>query len=224
MDYAPFKEGTIPVGAPFELTALPPESPLPPWSHEERNALLVVAHPDDEILFAGGLMLYYPEWKWTLVTATDPGREWQQAKCIDLLSRWGVRVESHNLGYTDAFLPRARFAYAESLANLPYRAHVPDIVFTHGFRGEYGHHHHVWTHFAVHMAYENVWDFLHPNPRVKQLRKTLVREIPVDARKRNIFGNAYGQIAGGLRANAPWITERMDTLQPEYFTQAVVGI
>jgi hypothetical protein len=35
------------------------------------NAAVIHAHPDDELLFAGGLMARYPEWTWTLVSLTD---------------------------------------------------------------------------------------------------------------------------------------------------------
>jgi hypothetical protein len=34
------------------------------------NAAVIHAHPDDELLFAGGLMAHYPEWTWTLVSLT----------------------------------------------------------------------------------------------------------------------------------------------------------
>jgi hypothetical protein len=99
-----------------------------------------------------------------------------------------------------------------------------DIVFTHGYRGEYGHHHHVWCNLAAHMIYENVWDFLHPCSRVKQLRKTIVREIPTDERKAEIFRSAYGDIASGLEQNAPWITEPQMSGRHEFFTQGILGL
>lgn len=34
------------------------------------KALVVVAHPDDEIIFLGGYMLKNPEWNWTVVSVT----------------------------------------------------------------------------------------------------------------------------------------------------------
>lgn len=225
MSYAPFTEGgPPPTGAPYELTAWEPESPQPGFAEPDgTNAMLVYAHPDDEILFAGGLMLAYPRWNWHLVCVTDPGREDQQDAALDLLGAAGVNIESHeNLGYVDRYMPRAcRDIYRD----IEHAEHGDqDIVFTHGYRGEYGHHHHHWTHLACHLAFENVWDFFHPCSRVKQLRKTLVREVPTDRRKRDIFREAYGDVARGLMRNAPWITQPMLGGSPEFFTQGVVGL
>jgi LmbE family N-acetylglucosaminyl deacetylase len=188
--------------------------------------MLVYAHPDDEILFAGGLMLAHPMWDWTLVCVTDPGRAEQQDKALDLLREEGVNIVEHtNLGFTDGFSPQPGYrSLIFRNVEATYQACEPHIVFTHGYRGEYGHHHHHWTHLAVHLACDNVWDFLHPNSRVKQLRKTLVREVPTDKRKNDIFRLAYGEVAAGLLANAPWITGPLLRGEPEYFTQGVVGL
>lgn len=226
MSFAPFEEGDrVTREAPHELLALPPESPLPPWAPDAYNeALLLFAHPDDEILFAGGLMLRYPHWRWHLVCATG---EAERARALSAargaLVRAGVDATVLCLGLKDRYAPEDVAEWGDAI-----RGAIPDwtpeVVFTHGARGEYGHHHHIWLNHIAHAFYPNVWDFLSPCWRVKQLAKTLVREVPTDTRKVAIFDAAYGDIAAGLRANAPWLVEAQLTGHPEYFTQGVVGV
>ena len=40
---------------------------------DDANILLLVAHGDDEIIFCGGTMLLYPNYKWTVVVMTEGG-------------------------------------------------------------------------------------------------------------------------------------------------------
>lgn len=212
-----------PYGAPHALISVPPESPMPPWSSEPRKALLLVAHPDDEALFAGGLVLRYPEWEWHIVHMT--GSEERRRQFETVVREWriyGVNIASmRNFEFEDRYRPSDRRLWLAALAKEDCEY---DIVFTHNARGEYGHHHHVWLNHIAHLLYENVWDFLSPCWRVKQLRKTLVREIPTDERKAAIFRKAYGDIAFGLEAHAPWLTKYQLGGNREFFTQAIVGL
>lgn len=220
---APFTEGERPYGAPHELISCAPESPLERWPHAEQKALLLVAHPDDEALFAGGLMLEYTSWEWHVWYMTgDEARRAQAAEWARLAQSFGLHINQRFFEFEDRYRSGDRRLWLARLAQEDTTSW--DIVFTHGYRGEYGHHHHVWCHLAAHMLYENVWDFLHPCWRVKQLRKTLVREVPYDERKVNTFRLAYGEIAEGLEAHAPWITQPQLEGDREFFTQAILGL
>lgn len=216
--------GEPPTGAPHELIQFPPETPLPPWPQERKKALLLVAHPDDEALFAGGLLLHYPEWEWHLVCMT--GTEERRAQfnaAVEMYRREGTNIASvRNHEFEDRLRMADRRLWLAALAKEDCTSW--DIVFTHGARGEYGHHHHIWLNAIASLIYENVWDFLSPCWRVKQLRKTLVHEVPTDARKAAIFRAAYGSIAEGLEKHAPWLTEYQLGGHREFFTQAIVGL
>lgn len=213
--------------APYELLALPAESPLPPWPDSfYRDVILLYAHPDDETIFAGGLMLKYPHWNWNLICAVDAGvsRMVEHEYALDSYRAAGVNiVEAGDLGRADRYETPDPRDWLDAVRRAT--SHIaPDAVFTHGFRGEYGHHHHIWLNQIASVLYENVWDFFNPCWRVKQLAKTHVREVPTDSRKRAIFESAYATSAPGLYANASWLMEQQMTGRPEYFTQGAVGV
>ena len=41
--------------------------------HEHVDGVVIVAHPDDETLWAGGTLLMHPDCRWTVVTLTGSG-------------------------------------------------------------------------------------------------------------------------------------------------------
>jgi len=103
------------------------------------NCAVIVAHPDDETLWAGGTILMHPESKWTVVTLcrrSDPDRAAKFFRALERLNAAGAmgdlddgpeqspleacEVENTILG----LLPASRF----------------DLIVTHGVRGEYTRH------------------------------------------------------------------------------------
>lgn len=225
MSVFPFEEGTSPVGAPHELIGVPPQSPVPwPVGFGPQKALILVAHPDDEALFAGGLPFAFPDWQWHVWYMTGAGERADQAREWARLvaSAGGAQVTQRFFEFEDRYRPGDRRLWLARLAQEDTTSW--GTVFTHGYRGEYGHHHHVWLNLVAHLLYANVWDFLSPCWRVHQLRKTLVREVPFDERKANTFRLAYGEMADGLEANAPWLTEHQLHGGREWYTQAVLGL
>lgn len=224
MSYAPFADGDpAPHGAPHDLISVPPESPLPPWPNTPQKALLLVAHPDDEALFTGGLLLNYTEWDWHVWHMTGtPARRAQAEEAYKMYRAEGVYITSRNFEFEDRYRPSDLRLWLAALAKEDCTSW--DIVFTHNARGEYGHHHHVWLNHIAHVLYENVWDILAPCWRVKQLRKTLVREVFHDERKARIFRDAYGETADGLEKYAAWLTKYQLEAGREFYTQGIVGL
>lgn len=227
MSFAPFVEGGVPPqGQAYALTPYPPDahSTEMPWPDESRKALLLTAHPDDEMLFAGGLMLHYPKWEWHLVCMTGTeGRRRQFDTAMEWLRRDGVNIAyTRNHEFEDRYRPGDRRLWLAALAKEDCTSW--DIVFTHGTRGEYGHHHHIWLNHIAHLLYENVWDFFQPYSRVQQLLKTCTVAIPTTPEKCSIFDRAYEEIAVGLRTNAPWLVAPMVDGDDEFFTQGILGL
>jgi hypothetical protein len=63
-----------------------------PKNCEPRSAAVIVAHPDNETLLAGGEILSHPEWNWfilSLCRGSDPDRAPKYFRALDRLNALG---------------------------------------------------------------------------------------------------------------------------------------
>ncbi|MDF1811260.1 MAG: PIG-L family deacetylase [Verrucomicrobiales bacterium] len=103
------------------------------------HVAVVVAHPDDEVLWCGGLLLAHPEWRCQIVTlcrAEDPGRA---PKFRRVLKRLGAEGGMADLDDGPDQLPLDPESVRDTVASLLPERHF-DIILTHGPRGEYTRH------------------------------------------------------------------------------------
>ncbi len=115
-----------------------PAAEVPDLGRHPRVAV-IVAHPDDETLWAGGLLLSHPEWSpfiLTLCRGGDPDRAPRFRRVLERLQATGAMADLDD-GPDQAVLPSAA-VQAAILALLPGRAF--DLVLTHGREGEYTRH------------------------------------------------------------------------------------
>ena len=59
----------------------------------EKSVAVIVAHPDDETLWAGGTILSHPEWKWFIVClcrGNDEDRSFRFKKALKILKSEGI--------------------------------------------------------------------------------------------------------------------------------------
>ncbi|MHC4538644.1 MAG: PIG-L family deacetylase [Planctomycetota bacterium] len=100
---------------------------------------VIVAHPDDETLWAGGTILMHPESEWTIVTlcrGNDVDRAPRFFKALEQFGADGAMGELDDGPEQRALAPET---VAETvLALLPKRKY--DVIFTHSTAGEYTRH------------------------------------------------------------------------------------
>jgi len=106
---------------------------------EIRRVAVVVAHPDDEVLWCGGLLLSHPEWD-TFVAVLCRGGDPDRAPRLDrALARLGARGAAGDLDDGPEQRPLAGDQVAEAILDLlPGRAF--DLILTHSPKGEYTRH------------------------------------------------------------------------------------
>lgn len=115
------------------------------------RALAVVAHPDDCILFALGIIQRTPQWSWEIVYLTyDRDSERGQ----EIASFWERRgIATHWLGYNDDWHDIQRgepsFDVDQACSDIAQLIRGYGVVVTHDANGDYGHPHHRFVHRCV---------------------------------------------------------------------------
>ena len=103
------------------------------------KVVVIVAHPDDETLWAGGLLLGHPEWSTFIVTlcrGKDPDRAPRFRSALDQLNACGAMGDLDD-GPAQTRIPSPE-VQAAILSLLPGRTF--DLLLTHGPEGEYTRH------------------------------------------------------------------------------------
>lgn len=106
---------------------------------ESVTAALVVAHPDDETLWAGGTVLMHPDWQWTVASLcrlSDPDRRPRFRRATQELGAAGVMGELDD-GPEQTPLPESEVQ--QTLRSLLPAKHF-DLILTHSPYGEYTRH------------------------------------------------------------------------------------
>lgn len=146
------------------------------------KALVLHAHPDDELIFAHALMQSRPHWEWDTVSLTGGKRQKQyRGLCLGFPDEW--RILS-----LDEFRQWNGYVAALKL--------TPDIVFSHNKLGEYGHPHHMSVHRIAHEVFDDsiVWDFYTPaeSSIAKQNERKVMSKVWVGTGKAEHFAEVYG--------------------------------
>jgi hypothetical protein len=181
-----------------------------------RRAAVIVAHPDDETLWAGGLILAHPECDWTVIglcRASDPDRA---PKFHRALARLGAHGALGDLDDGPEQRPLAEGTVTEAVTALLPRSDAFDVVLTHSPRGEYTKHR---RHEETGRAVASLWMAGLLNAKVLWLfayedgqRQYLPRAIPTAhwkqalsdglwRAKRAIITDVYGFSAGSFEAS-----------------------
>lgn len=110
---------------------------------------MIVAHPDDEIIWCGGLLLMHPYWKVTVMSlcrASDSDRRARFERVADHLHATAVITDLDDSSPPKIIRPEIDIG--EEILNRLGNVHWWR-VFTHGANGEYGHLRHIQVHQEV---------------------------------------------------------------------------
>lgn len=104
-----------------------------------RNVCVIVAHPDDETLWAGGMILLHPRWQcfiFTLCRAFDPDRAPKFKKALTYLGASGAMADMDDGPEQH---PLSRYEMQQAILK-GIDPPVYDLIITHGPKGEYTRH------------------------------------------------------------------------------------
>ncbi len=183
---------------------------------ENKRCAVIVAHPDDETLWAGGTMMMHPDAKWTVVTLcrkSDPDRAPKFFEALDRLNAKGAMAD-----LDDGIEQMPLFAkeVQNTVLNL-LESHKFDLIITHGLWGEYTRHlRHEETGKAVITLWDagiletkEMWRFAYKDDGGKHLPRAiddadLLTRLPEEIwrRKYEIITEVYGYAPDSFEAKA----------------------
>lgn len=179
------------------------------------DALVIVAHPDDETIWCGGLLLRRPRWRWTVLSLCRAGDPDRAARFYRVCERLGCKGVMEDL---DDSSPLAPVDGPRDIAPL-IRRHAGlvrwDLCITHGENGEYGHPRHRQVHAEVvrlaregELSCRRLWVFALQCDKVGNCRPLEEADVRVPlsdeelAAKRRIVRELYGFAADSFEVRA----------------------
>lgn len=104
-----------------------------------KTGAVVVAHPDDETIWAGGLLLTHPWLDWTIVSLCRASDADRAPRFAEAVRRLGAQGGMTDLDDSPAQAPLPEEVVAQAVAGLLTAPHY-DWVVTHSPNGEYTRH------------------------------------------------------------------------------------
>jgi LmbE family N-acetylglucosaminyl deacetylase len=104
-----------------------------------KNIALIVAHPDDETLWAGGTILSHPEWNWFVVCMTRATDKERAPRFYDTLNKLGCQGVMGKLDDGPEQHPLNPKVMEDAILRLLPKDFY-DIIITHNASGEYTRH------------------------------------------------------------------------------------
>jgi LmbE family N-acetylglucosaminyl deacetylase len=183
------------------------------WN-EPGSAAVIVAHPDDETLWAGGTILGHPAWRWfvlSLCRANDPDRAPRFFAALQGLGAEGTMNDlDDGPGQIPLDRPGIEAAILHSLPSTRF-----DLIITHSPAGEYTRHRRheetgeavisLWHSGKIHT--DELWMFAYEDGEKQYLPRPIkpahmYQEIPEDLwkQKYELITKTYGFHENGFEA------------------------
>jgi hypothetical protein len=186
------------------------------------NAVVIVAHPDDETLWAGGTILKHREWNWYIVSLCRASDTDRSVKFRMALKALGARGSMGDLDDGPEQIPLSQVLVRDAVLSLLPVNEPIDLMLTHGVRGEYTRHRRheetcravisLWV--AGMISARRLWTFAYTDDGKRHLPVTapdadLTSRLPADIRRRKykIITGIYGFTATSFEARTTPGTE-----------------
>src|SRR5665648_83237 len=118
-----------------------------------KNVAVIVAHPDDETLWAGGTMLSHPSWNWFIVCLSRKSDKERATKFYDALKIFKAEGIMGDLDDGPDQVPLDEKVVEGAILDLLPQKHF-DLIISHNPTGEYTRH---LRHEEVSKAVINLW-------------------------------------------------------------------
>lgn len=129
------------------------------------NAVCVIAHPDDCVIFAYSLISKFPDLKWNMLYLTYRS---DHARAQEISGFWSKKqIPCEFLGFTDDYrsVQQGQLGFDSNQARdaIHERIKTADVIMTHSSDGDYGHLHHRFVHRCVEiLCHDHVITFAAP--------------------------------------------------------------
>jgi LmbE family N-acetylglucosaminyl deacetylase len=182
--------------------------------HEGSNCAVIVAHPDDETLWAGGTILLHPDCNWTVITLSRKSDPDRAPKFLQALEQFNAVGAMGDLDDGPEQTPLSAHRVQEIIVELLPSDRF-DLIITHELWGEYTRHlRHEETGKAVMALWESerlfakqIWRFAYEDGGRKYLPRPvrdadLQIELPDEIwqKKYDIITKVYGFSADSFEA------------------------
>ena len=180
----------------------------------KKSVAVIVAHPDDETLWAGGTILGWPDWEWYIISLCRKSDQERADKFYKVLKILNAQGAMGDLDDGPEQTPLSDEVVRRAILDLTPQKHF-DLIITHHPKGEYTRHRRheetgkavieLW--YAGKIVTDELWTFAYEDGE-KQYYPRAVKEasiyhpIPeaIWLRKYSLITNIYGFGENGFEA------------------------